>query len=505
MANSVNAVNPQEWDEAKHGLPEKIQVVYDRDAFFLKAQQIGFTDPKLVRALYLISSEDRSVYLELTGITLMNAGEEDTPEKLIDYYCRRMDEHDRRHPTNPIGKKYPEEVGLIIDEWNLQNKDKKDYVKRYRPGEFNPWADAMEHLPPSLGGHRVGDFFREMKDMGLNKEEDIPVISALYEFSGVAEELDIVKLIEEKGVSSFVDGTEAISEILDRAEQPTYRQVFRTHPEQVKTLYDYYNENSGEDLREPAYELDTKNNVLRTTEDMKQIRRLDEHLRKVREESPWIDDLSRRNQYLLYGDHDLDTLAEMFNTKKTLRFFQGGDSQEYKNARDRLNEYLTERDRTKELLKEARAELDQGSLTREAYEAKIKDHLDALRNSERDLRAAMGTYAIKVTNGNLEEGKLGDKRIQNMTATGAARLAGAMCILECFDHADVLRGDRQKFYGEVRDEEHVKEVSFAKLYAQKFGEIKDEKNRHRRAAAYAQQEMKDSGLDKISKDMNLGI
>lgn len=50
-----------------------------------------------------------------------------------------------------------------------------------------------------------------------------------------------------------------------------------------------------------------------------------------------------------------------------------------------------------------------------------------------------------------------------------------------------------------------KEIDFAKLYAQKFGEIKDEKNRHRRAAAYAQQEMKESGLENIPKDMNLGI
>ncbi|MCR5179523.1 MAG: hypothetical protein K6C95_11155 [Lachnospiraceae bacterium] len=514
MANSVNSVNPidqNEWEEAKQGLPDKIQGVFTKDAFFKKAQEIGFDDPKLVRAMYVIGgTEQGSIYLEMPviGMMLDKEGEFDTPEKVLDSFCRRMDDHNRVHPLNNIGKLYPEEAGLIIDEWNYLFMDKDDYVKRYRPDEFDPWKNAMENLPSYCGGYKVDEFFYNMRKLGFDEEEDIPVISALFELSAVSKDLSILDQIKDKSPDDFIDQSDFVELILDNAEESKYRELLRTHPDQMKTLYDYYNAKNPENTRQPAYEIDPKSNMIRKAEDMNQMRRLDEKLGKTKADKPWMDDISRRSQYLLYGDHDMRTLAEMFNTKKTLRLFQGGDSTEYKNARDTLNGYINLLDDTKEFLRKNREDLDNNRITKEVYENNIRERMDDLKYSEMEVRRTMGIYAIKVTNGNAAEGVLGDKSIKDMTATGAARLAGAMCVLECLDKANMYRGDRTvefaDIYGDVRDEEHVKEISYAKLYAEKFGEIKDEKNRHRRAAAYAQQQIKEDEKQP-AKDVGLGV
>ncbi len=503
MPNSVNAVNIDEWEEAKAGLPDKIQGIFTKDDFFAKARQIGFNDPELVRAMYVIGgAPEGSFYLEMPVISLMlDDVEKNSPERIIDMFCHRMDDHNRKHPKNNIGKKYTKEAGAIIDEWNLQNMDKDDYVKRYRPDEFNPWESAMSSLPAFLGGNNVTEFFQDMRKLGFDEEEDIPVISALYELSGVSKDLNIGDILRDEGASAFEDTDDVISYILDRVEEPKYKEVFRTHKEQMQTLYEYYNTKNPEDKREPAYEIDTRTGLLRTAEDMAQVKRLDEHINKVKNDKPWIDDLSRKSQHLIYGDHDLRTLAEMFNTKKTLRFLQGGDSSEYKEARDSLNTYVTKLDDVKDLLKSAREDLDNELISKEQYEEKIKGYMDDIKESEKELRRTMSAYAIKVTKGSKEEGTLGDKKIEDMTATGAARLSSAMCVLDFLDTADVLRGEWKQTYGDVRDEERVKEIDYAKLYAKKFGEIKDEKNRHRRAAAYAQNEMKTAAQKKEQSDM----
>ena len=73
---------------------------------------------------------------------------------------------------------------------------------------------------------------------------------------------------------------------------------------------------------------------------------------------------------------------------------------------------------------------NRGDLTKEAYEAKIQGYLDDIKESEKDLRRAMGVYAIKVTNGNLEEAfdgercQLGDIVISLERAAAQAELYG---------------------------------------------------------------------------------
>ena len=101
----------------------------------------------------------------------------------------------------------------------------------------------------------------------------------------------------------------------------------------------------------------------------------------------------------------------------------------------------------------------------------------------------MKTYAVRATGG--RDGQLGDKKIEDMKQdTGAARLASAMNVYEAIAQARAKDGFQTEPLSEARRQERVKETSFEEMYKEKFGDIQNESNRHRRAATYAQSEMK---------------
>ena len=483
----------QDWEQAKEGLKDVSVEYCIRDEFFPHLKSLGFKDPYLVRSMYkILEPEPQSLQMYLAYTRTSDSGV--TQDMIIDTYVRRIKEYNRKFPNHTLDKQFPDEVGRIYQEWNLRHKLDFDYVPLIMPWDRDPWKEAKEGLPEAVGDVTVDEFFNMAQDLGFKKEEDIPAVRSLYLLSSKHEEkLHIAANLKKDAYTNRVD---LLDKTLAEFEKPENKELFSTDGADVQAVYDNYNDLGLGRERKPIYEVDAKTGLVQSAEMMQQVKGLEEHMGKVLPYHPEIRDLDRKTQFLLYGKNDLEELGRMFDTKKTLRFFQGGDSDEYKKANSAMKEYLAQLSYTRQTLKSSLDSFNKGLIMEEGHQDNVKNTLAALKEAEEKLRKAMMTYAVKVTNGDQKKGILGEKKIENMTATGAARLAGAMCILDTLDTGDVLNGAERKSYGKVRDEERVKETSFAEIYNTEFKGISKEKNRHRRAAAATQQNMKEQEAER---------
>ena len=192
---------------------------------------------------------------------------------------------------------------------------------------------------------------------------------------------------------------------------------------------------------------------------------------------------------LLGQSAEFNQLAEMFETKKRFRWLGNTTSREYDQAQTALRDFMRARIETGKALRDLEQQLDHGELTEEQYRERCRQAGTALETAATTLQDKMRAYAVHATGG--REGQLGNKTIADMKqAAGAARLSAAMGVLENIANARALDGIETAPLSQTRQQERVKETSYQELYNRKFGEISKESDRHRRAAAYAQEEIR---------------
>ncbi|MCR4762748.1 MAG: hypothetical protein K5696_04390, partial [Lachnospiraceae bacterium] len=194
--------------------------------------------------------------------------------------------------------------------------------------------------------------------------------------------------------------------------------------------------------------------------------------------------LCARHREYLENPEALDMLAEMFKTKKHMRFFFNTDSGKYKDARRALDDFIAERDAMQEYINSHMDDPD--------FQQGLQQRANALAQKEEALSNRMVAYIGKVTKGNANEA--GTKGIANMTqSAGAARLTGAKAILDAINENGQKFKDRMvnqargEQYVAAQDAERVRETSFNSLFREKYDNIKQagESGAHRRAAKEA--------------------
>jgi len=192
--------------------------------------------------------------------------------------------------------------------------------------------------------------------------------------------------------------------------------------------------------------------------------------------------LNEKQREYLQNPQRLSELAALFETKKHARI-ANWNSGAYNDARSALESFRAEVVTFRRFVEEhyGKPYFDEG----------VEKQMEFLADKEAKLTAAMTAYVNKVTAG-------GTKGVEDMTqAAGAARLSGARGLLELVggSAAHAVTDPAEKKNGAASDnrrEERVRETSFERLYTAKYQQLKEgkEKNAHRRAASFAQDELK---------------
>ena len=196
--------------------------------------------------------------------------------------------------------------------------------------------------------------------------------------------------------------------------------------------------------------------------------------------------LTAKQQEYLQNPGRLEELAALFDTKKHLRIVNW-NSGEYNEARNALKELKSEADTFRQYVTDhyGQPDFDQG----------VEQQIALLVEKENQLRTTLTTYVNKVTADS--KGVVGSVGVADKTqAAGAARLSGARGLLEYLGDgtggpAAPQAGEKKESYYGAPSEERVKDTTFESLYTRKYAELKEagKKNVHRRAAAYAQDEL----------------
>lgn len=148
------------------------------------------------------------------------------------------------------------------------------------------------------------------------------------------------------------------------------------------------------------------------------------------------DALSSDRRTLLRNDKgkELKALQEMFNTKKKGGIFNR-NSDEYKTAKNDLEEFMRVRDNMAEFVED-----NMNRPSDNVVLLSLQEKLNRLNAAEEKLKNSLGAYIRKVTKG--DDLSAGTKGIENMTQdAGAARLSGAVSILDAL----ALRVDQKGF------------------------------------------------------------
>ncbi len=267
------------------------------------------------------------------------------------------------------------------------------------------------------------------------------------------------------------------------------------------------------------------------------------------EEPRGMDKLSDTQLELIGDPKRLNELAEIFSTKKSYRIVNW-NSGKYNDAKRALDEYMAEYKKISAYIKE--------NYEKPGFDEGVEQHIASLNEKEEKLRTHLTAYVRKVTDGG--KTAAGRKGVADMTqAAGAARLSGARGLLDLLGGEDNgamnrLVGERngvnyyiaeiegnveQQFTEQEMEiirreaklmenerpkqgynrpdrlsaeqkvellnrnydrqkEERVRDISYETLYSQKYEQLKKdgEKNAHRRAAAYAQEELEKQPVKK---------
>ena len=363
-----------------------------------------------------------------------------------------------------------------------------------------------------LGGGDGGDFFETMPKEEDNKE--IPNLGDLLgeENEEAPQEGQKEGEIEENKASKFLD-LKSVEEVLSPEEMKEYMELLKEEKTE-KNADNIENDDSyeldEEEQREIELLIEKENNpysnapqqndiIVPDKENDRIINDHKENAQKINEQKIIIPDVEPavtarthlNEEQLYYLDHSekFDAQAEMFDTKKRFRWLGNTTSKQYDRAQEAYHEFLRVKREAKQQLDALEEQYSKGDLTDDKFRDGCKQIGTSLDRASTTLYEKMKEYAVHATNG--RDGELGDKKITDMTQdTGAARLAGALNTLDMINKARYENGGGMIVISDTRAKERVNETKFADLYSKHFGEISKESNRHRRAAAKAQDEIK---------------